>query len=371
MRLETMSRADVPALVRELGPGLNLFLQEPEKLQHCKKLLALVATENPAPNDSPLPDGVPDRKGEFQHDAQTPACADSISIPIRTEHDIVRARTLGKEMAKQLGFSDVLQIKVATAISEVARNIFQYARTGEIRIRKIDGKRRDIEIVPRLQGTRISDPALILTSAYRSKWGMGAGLRGTKRLIDEFQLDPHPSNTRREFVLNAHLESVPTGARLFLSSETFPPTSLWPILAPEDRQWLEREARGVPGSLVWPGLFPRLHQKLARLLLANAGHYDPRVVLSAARDAYASDRGAFLPQKPREARRYHAHDAFACALVHPGISMEERQVLAVETLALSSRGSRSRRKTWAILRFACANGFLTRDGLPKDVVERL
>ena len=374
LRLETMSRADVSALVRELGPGLNIFLQEPEKLHHCKELLALVATENSESTDSPAPDGDYGNDGGFNHDAMAPARTDYISIPIRTERDIVQARTLGKEMTKQLGFSDVLQSKVATAMSEAARNIFQYAGRGEIYIRKIEGKHRDIEIIVRVHDTEISDPALILSNAYRSKWGMGAGLRRTKRLIDEFKLGPHPSKTDHPFKLDRHLESVPTGIRLFISSETFPPSSLWPIITAADRQWLEwleREACGAPGSLVWPGLFPRLHQKLARLLLASAGHYDPRVVLSAARDAYAPDRGAFLPQKPRETRRYHAHDAFACALVHPGISIEERHALALETIAPSSRGFRSRRKTWAILRFAFSNGFLKADRLPQSVVERL
>lgn len=282
VRLETMSRADVSALVRELGPGLNIFLQEPEKLQNCKKQLALVATENSASTDSPMPRG-----------------------------------NNGNE------------------------------------------------------GTEISDPTLILSGAYRSKWGTGAGLRGTKRLIDEFKLETHPGPTRHQVILNRHPESIPTGTRLFISSETFPPHSLWPILTPADLQWLKREACGAPGSLVWPGLFPHLHQKLARLLLASAGHYDPRIVLSAARDAYAPDRGAFLPQKPRETRRCHAHDAFACALVHPGISIDERHALALETIAPSSRGQRSRRKTWAILRFAFSNGFLAADRLPQEVVERL
>jgi len=177
LRLETLTRGDVPQLVAQLGPGLNIFLQEPEKLQNCKSLLALVAVENvpPMPVEQPVesrPDG--------------------ISVPIRAEHDIVRARTLGKDMAKQLGFSEVVQTKVATAVSELARNIFQYAGTGEIRIRRIEGKRRGIEVVARDQGPGISDPALILSGAYRSKWGMGAGLRGTKRLVDEFELDTHP-----------------------------------------------------------------------------------------------------------------------------------------------------------------------------------
>lgn len=197
MRLETVSRADVAALVRELGPGLNIFLQEPEKLQNCKSLLALVATESSAP---PMTSMGGDRSSFSSHHdhghghghAPTESRTDGISVPIRAEHDVVRARTLGKDMAKQLGFSDVVQTKVATAVSELARNIFQYAGTGEVRIRRIEGKRRGIEIVARDQGPGISDPALILSGQYRSKWGMGAGLRGTKRLVDEFELDTHP-----------------------------------------------------------------------------------------------------------------------------------------------------------------------------------
>lgn len=183
VRLETVSRADVPALVRELGPGLNIFLQEPEKLQNCKSLLALVATENSPPAM---------QTQSFEHHSPPVESGGGISVPIRAEHDVVRARTLGKDMAKSLGFSDVVQTKVATAVSELARNIFQYAGTGEVRIRRIEGKRRGIEIVARDQGPGISDPALILSGAYRSKWGMGAGLRGTKRLVDEFELDTHP-----------------------------------------------------------------------------------------------------------------------------------------------------------------------------------
>lgn len=190
VRLETVSRADVSALVRELGPGLNIFLQEPEKLQNCKSLLALVATEHSSQASSMSMSSM--STSSYEYHAPVESRADGISVPIRAEHDVVRARTLGKDMAKQLGFSDVVQTKVATAVSELARNIFQYAGTGEVRIRRIDGKRRGIEIVARDQGPGISDPALILSGAYRSKWGMGAGLRGTKRLVDEFELDTHP-----------------------------------------------------------------------------------------------------------------------------------------------------------------------------------
>jgi len=180
VRLEVLSRADIPPLVQQLGPGLNIFLQEPEKLQNCKSLLALVAVDNAPPMIVSSPEPPVESR------------PDGISVPIRAEHDIVRARTLGKDMAKQLGFSEVVQTKVATAVSELARNIFQYAGTGEIRIRRIEGKKRGIEVVARDQGPGISDPALILSGAYRSKWGMGAGLRGTRALMDFFYVSSRP-----------------------------------------------------------------------------------------------------------------------------------------------------------------------------------
>jgi len=192
---ETVTAADVSAPLPELCPGPQIFHPKPEKAQSREAPLALVATENTAPVGSPIGGG--GGGGGFtssfgEHHAPVESRADGISVPIRAEHDVVRARTLGKDMAKQLGFSDVVQTKVATAVSELARNIFQYAGTGEVRIRRIEGKRRGIEIVARDQGPGISDPALILSGAYRSKWGMGAGLRGTKRLVDEFELDTHP-----------------------------------------------------------------------------------------------------------------------------------------------------------------------------------
>src|SRR5689334_7785681 len=95
VRLEALSRNDIPALVQQLGPGLNIFLQEPEKLQNCKSLLALVAVDNAPPMMSPPEQPVESRP-------------DGFSVPIRAEHDIVRARTLGKDMAMQLGFSEVV-----------------------------------------------------------------------------------------------------------------------------------------------------------------------------------------------------------------------------------------------------------------------
>ncbi|WP_174188443.1 hypothetical protein [Nocardia barduliensis] len=104
-------------------------------------------------------------------------------------------------------------------------------------------------------------------------------------------------------------------------------------------------AEGMPGDIVSHGLFPSPITKLARLCLASIGHYPPTEVLDAARSAY--DAG----------RPYCAHDAVACALVHPDVSVAERVDLirhlsARDPYGRAARGWRSRKKFWRIVRWA-------------------
>lgn len=111
-----------------------------------------------------------------------------ISIPIVQEGDVVAARATGREMSRELGFSEVAYVKVATAISELARNILKYAGTGRLTLRPLTGARKGIEVVASDQGPGIADIEAVLDPGYRSKTGMGAGLRGTRRLMDHFEL---------------------------------------------------------------------------------------------------------------------------------------------------------------------------------------
>ncbi|UQA60196.1 hypothetical protein [Polyangium aurulentum] len=165
----------------------------------------------------------------------------------------------------------------------------------------------------------------------------------------------------------------PSAIESFVQHEPFPPRNPLPRCTPADLSWLSRAAQGAPGAVVWPGLFPRTPAKLARLLLAAHGHFDPATVLGAALAAYGSDRGKFMPGRPREHRSYHAHDALACALVHPGISQEQRLALVEKHLrdTQSSTGERSRRKSWGIVRWAAGQGFLDSTRLPRDIVADL
>jgi serine/threonine-protein kinase RsbT len=117
--------------------------------------------------------------------ASTPG---ELTVPVRTERDIVRARTAGKDFCRRLGFRPTDQVKIVTAISELARNIVLYAGSGAVELRALAAERRGIEVVARDQGPGITDVDGVLARRIRSRTGLGLGLVGTQRLMDYFDL---------------------------------------------------------------------------------------------------------------------------------------------------------------------------------------
>ena len=122
---------------------------------------------------------------------------ESLDIAIKVEGDIVRARGAGRDMCRDLGLSEINQVKVATAISELARNIFHYAKTGNITLRRLAAPRPGIEIIATDRGPGIPDVKLVLSGTYKSKTGMGKGLLGARRLVDFFEVDTGPEKGTR------------------------------------------------------------------------------------------------------------------------------------------------------------------------------
>ena len=110
-------------------------------------------------------------------------------VKIITEWDIVAARQLGRNIAKELEFGTVDQARITTAISELARNIYLYAGQGEIRIERINefGK-RGVKVVAADNGPGIQDIRKVMEDGYSTSGGLGAGLPGVKRLMDEFDI---------------------------------------------------------------------------------------------------------------------------------------------------------------------------------------
>ncbi len=120
--------------------------------------------------------------------------AQSKATDIRSDLDIVIARTMARDMAKSLGFGAIDQARIATAVSELARNIFLYANTGTVAVREVERNgRKGIEIVCNDQGPGIADIDTVMQDGYTTSRGMGMGLPGAKRLMDDFVIESQPN----------------------------------------------------------------------------------------------------------------------------------------------------------------------------------
>ena len=111
-------------------------------------------------------------------------------VPVQTDTDVVAARQQGRALAARLGFSSSEATIVATAISELARNIVLYAMRGEIvlTIENRNGSGPILVITARDEGKGIADLRLALQDGYSTSGRLGVGLPGVKRLMDEFEI---------------------------------------------------------------------------------------------------------------------------------------------------------------------------------------
>ena len=111
------------------------------------------------------------------------------TVEIITEWDIVAARQLGRDDAKAIGCGAVDQARITTAISELARNIYLYARAGEIVLERIrDGSKVGIRIIAADKGPGINNLKKVMEDGYSTSGGLGAGLPGVKRLMDKMDI---------------------------------------------------------------------------------------------------------------------------------------------------------------------------------------
>jgi serine/threonine-protein kinase RsbT len=115
--------------------------------------------------------------------------ADAAHVIIQRDGDIVEARQKGRELAQTIGFSGSDLTLIATAISEIARNIVLYADRGEISLGIAEnGSRRGIVVVARDQGPGIADIERAMRDGYSTGKSLGLGLPGARRLMDEFEI---------------------------------------------------------------------------------------------------------------------------------------------------------------------------------------
>jgi len=119
-----------------------------------------------------------------------------LTIELRFEQDVVMTRQRARQIAQLLGFDAQDQTRIATAVSEIARNAFQYAKGGKVEFRIEGESPQSLLISVRDQGPGISDLKTILEGRYKSETGMGLGITGSRRLISQFQIESSANGTK-------------------------------------------------------------------------------------------------------------------------------------------------------------------------------
>jgi serine/threonine-protein kinase RsbT len=116
--------------------------------------------------------------------------SDEVHIEVECDADIVPARAGGRALARELGFSRTDATLIATAISEVARNIVVHAGRGEIVVRREDGADcYGVVVIARDSGPGIPNVEAAMEEGYATKGGFGLGLPGTRRIMDDFDIE--------------------------------------------------------------------------------------------------------------------------------------------------------------------------------------
>lgn len=169
---------DLRSFVRELQRGMELFAASTTVRRLCTQELEALLSQG---------------AGGSAHAESV----GEITMAIVHEGNIVDARVRARGLAADLGFGRTDQVKVATIVSELARNIYHYAGKGEIIVRSREEPRRGIVIEARDDGPGIADVDAVLGGSYRSRTGLGLGLMGCKNLTDEFSIDTAPGKGTR------------------------------------------------------------------------------------------------------------------------------------------------------------------------------
>jgi len=161
-RVGATGTTDLRTLLDPIEHSLHLFVMDPAQVRRCRSALEEL-TDN------------------------LPRSSDAVVVAIGAEDDIVKARMEARRVAVQVGFSTVGVTRLMTAVSEVARNIVLYAGQGQIEVTPTTAP-RGIDIVARDRGPGIRNLDQILAGNYKSRMGMGLGLRGVKKLAERFEV---------------------------------------------------------------------------------------------------------------------------------------------------------------------------------------
>lgn len=181
--------------VEALERTLPSYLPDPDRRRDCAAALARLlsaADVRPAPkSDRSEPSSGKSPKSADRGDATSTR----IYVASRPDH-LQGAADVAREVAKSAGFGMVDQTKVATAVAELTRNMLQYAGGGELWLTPLEAPRRGVHIEAVDRGPGIPDLERVMSTTYRSRTGMGLGLKGVKRIVDEMDIQTSRAGTR-------------------------------------------------------------------------------------------------------------------------------------------------------------------------------
>ncbi|HVR11858.1 MAG TPA: ATP-binding protein [Thermoanaerobaculia bacterium] len=198
--LQHLSTQERQTIQAELESSVRLFApsKSVQLIAACARTLALLGPAGAAGAPAGA-SAASAARAPLAAAAAAPALTDK-RLPIESEKDIASARLEAWSEAVRIGLSKFTSVKVATAVSELARNIVFYAGSGSIELRsRRDLRETRLEIVAADQGGGIAPEKLdaIFGGTFRSERGMGKGLVAVQRLVDEFRIDTRPGEGTR------------------------------------------------------------------------------------------------------------------------------------------------------------------------------
>jgi serine/threonine-protein kinase RsbT len=209
LSLESVGSSELPRVIEALEPATRHFVDPARRPQLAAQLRTLaVPSGGAAPSSSaslftPVPASVSAPAPVSAAAPARPAAAApevrATTYLVRTEADASHARLAARLLCETMGGRGYECQKVATAVSELARNQIAYAGGGTIQLAPEQAPRRLLRVRAEDQGRGIPDLERVLSGTYRSKTGMGLGLLGVKRLADRFDVRTGPNGTQVDF----------------------------------------------------------------------------------------------------------------------------------------------------------------------------
>nr|WP_228556846.1 ATP-binding protein [Myxococcus sp. AB025B] len=187
---DTLGTAELPRVIEALEPATRHFVDPSRRADLSARLKALLATAT-------VPSGLGLREPSAMSSA--PVEARPTTYQVRTEADASQARLAARSLCEAMGGRGYECQKVATAVSELARNQVSYAGGGTIQLIPVQAPRKLLRVRAEDQGKGIPDLERVLSGTYRSKTGMGLGILGVKRLADRFEVKTGATGTQVEF----------------------------------------------------------------------------------------------------------------------------------------------------------------------------